>query len=324
MSSEFDVEYFMDNLQVLSARVRDAIDDIEEARANQDGTPEPDNEDEKTAIAEAFSTLERFLCEPLEQMARMTLFALEHLNATGLAADLRAEIAACRKDKEGLVKLVSASEEDDTLYSPVEQAIKGYAEAVASNFEFEYGYEFELNWLKKILQRTRSIMLFKGLDNPGSEANVRNAIYDFLRIMYSDVIRDAHIGQPGKTYKPDIGVKHLKAAVEYKYVANAEEVNTAVDGIFADLPAYRGSRDWQWFYAVIYMTDEHVPLPELEKRFEDLPHNWELIVVIGTGERKKKPKKGQKKGGDDPAVNAVEAKADDQPQAVQPADQNPK
>lgn len=312
MGTEFDTEYFMDNMRVLENRVRDVILDIENARRTAEWEKPPADREEAINRADADSRRVKRLEDALRQMARTTLFALEHLGADRLAKELRKELRSFERSKNGFTQLRSASEEDDTLYSPVQIVIWNFAEAAANSFEWEYGNEFELNLLEKALRRTRSIMLFNGVKSPGSESDVRGSIYEFLRLLYDDVQKDPSIGKPGKTYKPDIGIKHLKAAVEYKYAANAQEVNTAVDGIYTDIEAYRGSSDWTQFFAVIYMTDEHVPIPELENRFEGFPDNWHLIVVVGTGERKK----GDRKNLDDKPAPAKPAEA-------KPANQKP-
>jgi hypothetical protein len=251
MGNEFDAEYFMDNIHVLRDRVRDAIFDIENARRAAEQEKPPTDGEQAIDRFDADSRRDKRLEDALRQMARTTLFALEHLGADRLAKDLRKELQGFERSKGGFTQLHRASDEDDTLHSPVPGVIWNFAEAAASSFEFEYGYEFELSWLKRVLRRTRSIMLFKGVKDPRSESDVRGAIYEFLRLLYDDVQKDPSIGKPGKTYKPDIGIKHLEAAVEYKFAANAQEVNTAVDGIYADIEAYRDSSGWTRFFAVI-------------------------------------------------------------------------
>ena len=93
-----------------------------------------------------------------------------------------------------------------------------------------------------------------------------------------------------KTYKPDIGIKSLSTAIEYKFADSVEEVKKAVGGLYEDMRGYSGSKDWTTFYAVIYMTDafftQQQIMSEFERTSED--ENWKPLLVIGKGARAKR------------------------------------
>lgn len=75
---------------------------------------------------------------------------------------------------------------------------------------------------ESILQNTAKIVYDRKMQ-PTSEAEVRRCVYDLLIHVFPDTVREIPIAQITKTYKPDIGVRSLKAAAEYKYAVSEEE-----------------------------------------------------------------------------------------------------
>jgi hypothetical protein len=93
-----------------------------------------------------------------------------------------------------------------------------------------------------------------------------------------------------KTYKPDIGIRSLKSAAEYKYAVTEEEARKIIGGFYEDMRGYAGSEDWKYFYAVVYMTKPFFTLQQIQAEFHhvEADKNWVPILVHGEGRRKQR------------------------------------
>lgn len=138
-----------------------------------------------------------------------------------------------------------------------------------------------------ILINTPKIVKDRGVE-PSNEAEVRRCVYDLLIHVFPDAVREVSIIQGTKTYKPDIGIKSLKVAAEYKFADSASEVKKAIGGLYEDMRGYAGSEDWKYFFAVVYMTDAFFTQQQImaEFRHTSADANWKPILVIGRGARK--------------------------------------
>jgi len=180
----------------------------------------------------------------------------------------------------------------DVFYSPVQWIFKQHLSALTSHIKIETESEYENTNSKILLEqilRGTSKMIFDRKIEPSNEAEVRAEVYKTLIHVFPDTVREIPIAKVSKTYKPDIGVKRIKSAIEYKFVDSEKEAKTAIGGIFEDIQGYEGSLDWTTFYAVIYMTDNYLTSDQVDAEFKlsKVPHNWKPIVVFGKGARKK-------------------------------------
>lgn len=146
-----------------------------------------------------------------------------------------------------------------------------------------------LGVFETILANTPKIIDRAGL-SPSSEAEVREAVREVLQFSFRDVVREIPIAKNLKVYKPDIGVRSLMAAAEYKFIDSAAEAKAALDGIYADMRGYSGHHEWRSFYAVLYMTAPFYTQKDVDAEFElvkaDL--SWKPMVLVGPGQRKGK------------------------------------
>ena len=147
-----------------------------------------------------------------------------------------------------------------------------------------------LDVFRTILQNTAAIVRLKAVE-PTKEAVVRDAIFEVLRISFHDAVREIPIGQLLKTYKPDLGVRSLMAAAEYKFCSSETELKKSVDEVYADMKGYEGHHEWRNFYAVFYTTAPILHQDRLEKEFVRVKANanWTPIIVVGPGRRPLKP-----------------------------------
>jgi hypothetical protein len=149
-----------------------------------------------------------------------------------------------------------------------------------------------LDVFRNILQNTPAIVKLKALE-PTNEAVVRKAIFEVLKISFHDAVREIPIGQLLKTYKPDLGVRSLMAAAEYKFCSSETELKKSVGEVFSDMKGYEGHHEWRNFYAVFYTTEPILHQDRLEKEFAGVKANanWTPIIVVGRGRRPVKPAK---------------------------------
>ena len=151
-----------------------------------------------------------------------------------------------------------------------------------------------LSVFETILKNTPAIIRAKGIE-PKSEADVRAAIYEILKFSFHDAVREIPVAQILKVYKPDLGVRSLMAAAEYKFSDSEAEVKKALDEIYADMKGYSGYDEWRTFFAVIYTTDAIVHQDKLEAEFRGIKAdiNWTPIILVGKGSRARR-RKGQR------------------------------
>lgn len=167
-----------------------------------------------------------------------------------------------------------------------------YHKTISSLINHDVSAEKELalrSKLEGIFINTPKIVKDRGVE-PSNEAEVRKCVYDVLIHVFPDTVREIPIAQETKTYKPDLGVKSLKTAAEYKFADSEEEVKKAVGGLYEDMRGYGGSEDWKFFYAVIYMTDAFFTVEQIMSEFNhtNADENWKPILVYGKGGRKKR------------------------------------
>ncbi len=218
-------------------------------------------------------------------------FAYEYLQLPGMKLQLDADL----KKHIGNLGVVEYEHYIDIFYSPVDWIFTKHIKALTSHVKIDEN-EFEntnsIVILERILRGTPKI-LFDNQIEPKNEAEVRQQVYNTLIHVFPDTVREIPIAKVSKTYKPDIGVKRLKCAVEYKFADTANEAKNVIGEIFEDIHAYAGSEDWKTFYAVIYMTDNFLTQDQVEADFKlsGVPHNWKPLVLYGKGSRPAKKKK---------------------------------
>jgi hypothetical protein len=143
---------------------------------------------------------------------------------------------------------------------------------------------------ESIVQNTPKIVYDRGI-MPASEKDVRKCVFDVLIHAFPDTVREIPVSQVTKTYKPDLGVRSLKTAAEYKYAISEQEAKTIIGGFYEDMRGYAGSEDWKYFYAVVYMTKPFFTIQQIQAEFANVKadKNWIPILVHGEGQRKPKP-----------------------------------
>jgi hypothetical protein len=188
----------------------------------------------------------------------------------------------------------------DSFTSPILNYIRRIVDAITGQIAPEINEKLALEegkiLLERILMGTPKIIYDRKLE-PKNEAEIRRAIYEHLIHVFPDTVREIPISKVAKVYKPDIGIKKLKIAIEYKFADSLQELKTSIGGIYEDIQGYEGSDDWTAFYAVIYQTDYFLTQFQIEAEFKlsKVNHTWKPILVYGNGKREPKKVKVVKK-----------------------------
>ncbi|MFZ4800044.1 MAG: hypothetical protein ACOYMA_21320 [Bacteroidia bacterium] len=281
---EFNFIEFYNNIQKDFLDTNSLISDIEKSEFFEMTTSysERDYDEEKDFNKERLAAV-------LEQIILKIEFAYEILGLEKMQTKLTRELAKHIGNFGNLDFIPYV----DVFYSPVKSILDNHVNALTSHVKIETVSDYENTnsrmLLEQILRGTPKMLSDRNL-TPSNEAEVRNEVYKVLIHVFPDTVREIPIAKVSKTYKPDIGVKRIKSAVEYKFVTSDKEAKVAIGGIFEDIQGYEGSADWTTFYAVIYMTDNFLTQDQVEAEFllSNVPHHWKPIVVFGKGIRKAK------------------------------------
>lgn len=191
-------------------------------------------------------------------------------------------------EKAGITKTTAYPEVDYLESKPLDylqKIVEGLRMVLGKS---DRGWEsYELQKLEAILRKTATILKTAGV-TPTSEPDVQKEMAKYLDAYFPEYVKNVQIPGGITTFKPDAGIRNLKAAIEFKYAATRDEVSRSLRGIFEDVSGYGGSLDWTRFYSVVYQTEAF----ESEERFRhDLAHagaiSWLPILVTGKGSRAK-------------------------------------
>ncbi|WP_437648391.1 hypothetical protein [Sorangium sp. So ce362] len=227
---------------------------------------------------------------------RITL-AADLLGATGFANMLAAEWLTFKEPTE-----VEHLPWLGVLHCPALDFLRDAAQALSSFIPGEAGnLNPETNMrvlLERILEGTGKVLADRGV-LPEKEQQVRDTIYSILLHVFPGTVREVPIAQVSKTYRPDIGIRNLKTAIEYKFAQSAADLRTQIGGVYEDIKGYAGSADWTEFIAVFYATEHWLTRHQIDAEWElvGVPHNWKPILVVAPAAPKravKNPKKLRK------------------------------
>lgn len=267
--------------QLLAASIRDTVRNADQALSRYHRVCEGNRDDnvDEGEHADDLRGAELHLAFLIEKVFRDTAILAERMSLPGYRKDV---LRARRSFKD-----LSATETtpwDVTFHSPPLAAARSMFNSIATMTEGREVtglrvFETMLENTPRIIERSRLV--------PSSEAEVRKAVRDVLRMAFRDVVREIPIPKSIKTYRPDIGVPSLMAAAEYKFIDSEREAKAALEGIYADMRGYSGHHAWRSFYAVLYMTENFYTQADVDYEFRlagaDL--NWTPIVKVGPGGR---------------------------------------
>ncbi len=230
---------------------------------------------------------ERELSSTLSRIKLKLDFAFEVLNLKSVLTDFQTQWTNNHANPTSLTMMPYAG----VLVCPALRFLEKFNSLISTQIEKSDKQEHldKTADLERVLRGTPKIISDRKLI-PKNEADVQKEMYQILIHIFPDTTREFPIPSVVKTYKPDFGIKSLKCAIEYKFVANEADSKRFIGGLYEDVHAYLNSEDWKTFYAVIYMNDFYYTQDQIEADFRasKVPGNWKPIVVYGKGERVKK------------------------------------
>jgi hypothetical protein len=111
-------------------------------------------------------------------------------------------------------------------------------------------------------------------------------MHDYLGAFFTEYKRNVTIPGIIRDFKPNGGVRNLKAAIEFKFADTHQEVLRAMGGVFEDISGYAGSLDWKRFYSVIYQTEHFESDDRIKSELSRAGTvTWKALLVTGAGAR---------------------------------------
>lgn len=155
---------------------------------------------------------------------------------------------------------------------------------------------YDLVRLEVILKKTPVLVRNRGV-TPMSEPDIQDVMHDYLGAFFTEFRKSVQIPGIIKDFKPDCGIRNLKAAIEFKYAAAAGEVSRAIGGVFEDISGYSGSLDWTRFYTVIYQTEAFDSEDRVRSELTGAGAlTWKAFLVTGAGSRGNRKKENVPQG----------------------------
>lgn len=272
----YDVKRFKEDFEFDLVTARNSVAELESMIFRGIPYTDPD-----------YSSEEERLESLLDQMYLKLCFALEIAGANQALEELRRR---WRKQlKLGLTHM-RVNSSGDYAYSTGLDVLEKISQALFAATGIGDIERAKHDLLVQLLEQTAAIVEFQKIA-PANEADVKRTIHSHLRFVFPDIGREIPISKPSKTYKPDFGVRSLKAAIEYKFADSEAEAKKTLGEVYEDIHGYSGSLDWTEFYFVMYQTGNYITkhVIEAEWKLSDPHKRWHPIVVVGTGTRKGLP-----------------------------------
>lgn len=163
-------------------------------------------------------------------------------------------------------------------------------------WSFLYPFEFSKgNYLDRLINQTGIIYLERVLKNtqkilhalkiiPKSEPEIYKAVRFFIQMLYPSTISPiSNFNTSFKSYRPDILIPDLYAAVEYKYANKESTLKSLIEQVAVDSKGYTGDSQYKLFYAVFYVTNDFWGTEKFEVAWKEMkfPKNWKGFYIIG-------------------------------------------
>lgn len=232
---------------------------------------------------------ENNLAYELRNIHLKIIFGLEYLSLNKLL-ELYLHEYSKYESKLGAVEYNS---EYDFSYNEAASLFTKYKDVInCQSADYQSDESYGISLLKTILTNTDKFLHDLHII-PQSEAQVQKSMHPILSNIFPSTMREITVNQINKNYKADFGIPDLKCAVEYKYVDSETEMKNCFGGLYEDMKGYEGTSEWKKFFAVVYMTSPFITVQQIaaNNRRVKLNANWEIIRVVGKGERLKNPGK---------------------------------
>lgn len=225
----------------------------------------------------------------IEQLSSDLAIALEMFGLPDTRKEFLGQLTVLQNTGFGVVKEQHDENGDYIVSEPLQlcwsiiQMIEAPYESMAAGEE-----KRSLEILEFILESTAKIVANSGI-TPTKESDIQKPMSTHLAATFSEFTPQLTISKPIMSFKPDCGIIDLSAAIEFKFVDNEKELNTAIHGLNEDLSAYSGSLDWTRFYSLIYQTGPYGTAKQITDalRRSGNAKRWKVYLVTGPGGRGK-------------------------------------
>lgn len=225
----------------------------------------------------------------LDQLGNNLAVALEMLGLPDTRKQFLVKWSAFQKSGLGETKDYHNDNGDYIVSEPLQlcwsiiQMIEAPYESITAGEE-----KRALEILEFVLESTARIVADAGI-TPVKENDIQKPMHKHLTTTFSEFTSQLTISKPIVSFKPDGGIIDLSAAIEFKFVADQKELNTAIHGLTEDLSGYSGSLDWTRFYTVIYQTGPFGTPKQITDalRRSGNAKRWRVFLVTGPGGRSK-------------------------------------
>jgi hypothetical protein len=227
----------------------------------------------------------------LQELHDILLVVLEAAEMPGTRASLIESWREFTSQNGGLRNTID-NNEYQSCASPaldaVERIVQGLQMSVTKGISSEESWTLikleEMLWNTAVLVRRRDVL-------PENEHDIQDVMHDYLHACFPDFRPNPPIGGAIKTFRPDCGIASVRAAIEFKIVHSKEQVPIAFSGVVEDTAAYKGSKDWTRFYAVLYQAEPFISASHLRHDMKRIgATQWITIHVIGPTKKKTKRK----------------------------------
>lgn len=215
----------------------------------------------------------------LRSMHLKMIFALEALGQAKLMQLYLEEVKNCLDNPLEEVW----DEEYDYPFNVLATIIAKYKNVINCQTRPVSDNDHKIDILELILENTGKIITDSRI-TASNEKDVENVLYDYLSTVYPDTVRQPVINQILKNYKPDCGIRSLKCAIEYKFIDSSEKMTKWLGELLDDIMGYRGSEQWNHFYAVVYITGHFRSKQQIEAELSEfgVSDNWKVFLIFGT------------------------------------------
>jgi hypothetical protein len=227
----------------------------------------------------------------LEELYDTLLVVLEAAEMPGTRASLIQSWNDFRSQQGGVPYIIEDSEYEfcsSPAFDVLNRIIQGLRISVGHGVSSEEAWT--MNRLEEILQETAALVRYRNA-RPANEHDLQKIMHDYLHACFRDFTPSPSISGSIKNFKPDCGIASVGAAIEFKIVRSKEDVALAFSGIAEDTAAYKGSKDWTRFYAVMYQAEPFAFVSHLRHDMKRIgAATWTPIVVNGPTRKKLKKK----------------------------------
>lgn len=170
------------------------------------------------------------------------------------------------------------SEPSMIILDDFREVLSGFIEFQTDNFRKRFSDK-----LKGILANTNSILAKTGT-KVVSERSIYTIVHWVVEMTYPESRRrnKSRFVRKFKSYKPDILVPEVSAAIEYKMIRKGKNIGDFLDQIKTDADNYDGDPEYRFFYAAVYFEDKSdLNQSAFDKAVEEkkYPENWTVIAM---------------------------------------------